>query len=62
MVLQNFRQDEVKELLATAFRGVQYNETSLEEIVPFLIPIVHQFLNKFIFVSANVIMKVCSVF
>ncbi|KAG8635676.1 hypothetical protein MANES_16G054300v8 [Manihot esculenta] len=55
--LQIHGQDEVKELHATAVRGVQYNETSLEEIVPFLIPIVHHFLNKFIFVSANVIMK-----
>ncbi|KAJ9168579.1 hypothetical protein P3X46_020082 [Hevea brasiliensis] len=50
-------QDEVKEIITSAFQGIQYTETSFEEIVPFVIPIVHQFLSKFIYVSANVIMK-----
>ncbi|KAJ6933882.1 hypothetical protein NC651_009070 [Populus alba x Populus x berolinensis] len=50
-------QEQVKEIMRTVFSGGQYAEPSYEEIVPFIIPTVHNFLRKFIFVSANVIMK-----
>ncbi|KAJ7004368.1 hypothetical protein NC653_009287 [Populus alba x Populus x berolinensis] len=50
-------QEQIKEIMRTVFSGGQYAEPSYEEIVPFIIPTVHNFLRKFIYVSANVIMK-----
>ncbi|PNT53360.1 hypothetical protein POPTR_001G081100v4 [Populus trichocarpa] len=50
-------QEEVKEIVRIAFSDEQYAKPRYEEIVPFIIPTVHQFLSKFIYVSANVIMK-----
>ncbi|KAJ6945829.1 hypothetical protein NC651_000791 [Populus alba x Populus x berolinensis] len=50
-------QEEVKEIVRIAFSDELYAEPNYEEIVPFIIPTVHQFLSKFIYVSANVIMK-----
>jgi hypothetical protein len=55
------RQEEVKEIVRIAFSDEQYAKPRYEEIVPFIIPTVHQFLSKFIYVSANVIMKVSSI-
>ncbi|KAJ6393403.1 hypothetical protein OIU77_022790 [Salix suchowensis] len=51
------RQEEVKEIARTAFSDEQYAKPSYKEIVPFIIPTVHQFLSKSIYVSPNVIMK-----
>jgi hypothetical protein len=60
-VVKYCRQEQVKEIMRTVFSGGQYAEPSYEEIVPFIIPTVHNFLRKFIYVSANVIMKVSSI-
>ncbi|KAJ6701974.1 HEXOSYLTRANSFERASE [Salix koriyanagi] len=51
------RQEEVKEIARTAFSDEQYAKPSYKEIIPFIIPAVHQFLSKSICVSPNVIMK-----
>ncbi|XP_011026983.1 PREDICTED: uncharacterized protein LOC105127407 [Populus euphratica] len=50
-------QEEVEEIVRIAFSDEQYAKPSYEEIVPFIISTVHQFLSKFIYISVNVIMK-----
>ncbi|XP_062096760.1 uncharacterized protein LOC133802463 [Humulus lupulus] len=49
-------QEEVKEAVNTAISGVEYSELSFEKVAPFVIPKVHQYLKKFIYVSPSVIM------
>ncbi|KAJ6426335.1 hypothetical protein OIU84_022030 [Salix udensis] len=49
--------EEVNEIARTAFSDEQYAKPSYKETVPFIIPTVHQFLSKSIYVSPNVIMK-----
>ncbi|XP_031267363.1 uncharacterized protein LOC116125787 [Pistacia vera] len=50
-------QEEVKEAVRTAMSGVKHPIFKYEEIVPFIIPRVHRFLGKFIYISPNVIVK-----
>lgn len=58
MFLEKYRQRDVKEAILTAYSVGEYAALSIDEIAPFAIPIVHPSLNKFIYVSPNVIMKV----
>ncbi|KAH7569587.1 hypothetical protein ACOSP7_013092 [Xanthoceras sorbifolium] len=50
-------QEEVKEVIRTAFSGINHSIFNYEEIAPFVIPSVHQFLSKFTYLSPNVIVK-----
>ncbi|KAJ0082060.1 hypothetical protein Patl1_11782 [Pistacia atlantica] len=55
--LEMHGQEEVKEAARTAMSGVKHPIFKYEEIVPFIIPSVHRFLGKFIYISPNVIVK-----
>ncbi|XP_044495565.1 uncharacterized protein LOC123218282 isoform X2 [Mangifera indica] len=50
-------QEEVKEVIRTAMSGMKHPISKYEDIVPFVIPSVHRFLSKFIYISPNVIVK-----
>ncbi|XP_059658297.1 probable galacturonosyltransferase 6 [Cornus florida] len=50
-------QEEVKEEIMKAYPLGKYEEPPFDEIAPFVIPIVHPSLRKFIYVSPNLIMK-----
>lgn len=56
--LRKYRQKEVKEEISRAYSVGEYGSPTTDEIVPFIVPIVHPSLKKFIYVSPNVIMKV----
>ncbi|KAK9267900.1 hypothetical protein L1049_010337 [Liquidambar formosana] len=55
--LEILGQKEVREKISTVNSGGKYAGIYFEELVPFVIPSVHQSLNKFIYVSPNVIVK-----
>ncbi|KAK4858101.1 hypothetical protein QYF36_011078 [Acer negundo] len=50
-------QEEVKQVIRTSFSGANHSIINFEEIAPFVIPSVHKFLSKFIYLSPNVIVK-----
>lgn len=50
-------QEEVKQQIRSATSEAEYLKLNLEEIVPFVIPSVHQFLVKFIYVKPSTILK-----
>ncbi|KAK3188855.1 hypothetical protein Dsin_028416 [Dipteronia sinensis] len=50
-------QEEVKQVIWTYFSGANHSIINFEEIAPFVIPSVHKFLSKFIYLSPNVIVK-----
>lgn len=52
----------MKEIIRTATYEAEYDSLSFEEIAPFIIPIVHQSLRKFIYLSPNLILKVIGFF
>ncbi|KAM7524661.1 hypothetical protein LguiA_014563 [Lonicera macranthoides] len=55
--LELLGQKEVKEEISRAYSVGEYGAPTIDEIVPFIIPIVHPSLKKFIYISPNVIMK-----
>lgn len=56
-----YRQEKVKEKLKTAIPVGEHAWPSLHEVAPFIIPSTHPFLKRFIYVSSDIIMKVCFV-
>ncbi|XP_007024858.2 PREDICTED: uncharacterized protein LOC18596369 isoform X1 [Theobroma cacao] len=50
-------QEEVKEIIRIATSEAEYARFNFEEIVPFIIPSVHQSLRKFIYASPDLILK-----
>lgn len=55
------RQEKVKGKLETATSVGGFVWPSLQEVAPFVIPSTHPFLKRFIYVSPDIIMKVCFV-
>lgn len=45
-------------MIRTAMSGMKHPISKYKDIVPFVIPSVHRFLSKFIYISPNVIVKV----
>ncbi|POO03254.1 Nucleotide-diphospho-sugar transferase [Trema orientale] len=55
--LSSSRLEEVKEIVTNAISEVDYSVFIFEKVAPFVIPNVHPFLKKFIYISPSVIMK-----
>ncbi|KAJ4976807.1 hypothetical protein NE237_001913 [Protea cynaroides] len=55
--LEVLGQEEVKDILATVTSQDEYRGPSLDEMAPFIIPIAHPSISRFIYVSPDIIVK-----